>query len=81
MLLGVGKSSKDQGSIQRANFLLACFIRKGFIIVFSVSQNLWRQEGPKKTSSKSDLQGLILELHERAKMLQLLPHEPVGKAL
>ena len=47
------------------------FHQKGiYYRVFSGSQNLWRQEGPKKTSSKSDFQGLILELHERAKMLQ-----------
>ena len=41
MLLGVGKNSKDQGSIQRANFLLARFIRKGFIIEFLVDHGIF----------------------------------------
>lgn len=41
VLLGVSKNSKDQGSIQRANFLLARFIRKEFIIEFLVDHRIF----------------------------------------
>lgn len=55
VLIGVGRSSNGQGSIQRANFLLAHLIRKGFVIEFSMDHRIF---GGRKGLRKQALSSL-----------------------